>query len=258
MAQPLTDAINALTTYANTVTGASDTTLSDAVATLASGYGGGGTDYMEQYLKKTIQSYSNSNVNSATPKFMFYEIGTLTSLSLPNALTIEQGGLYKTGISTVHASDFAKVFYLGVDAFRQCPSLTGVVLLSARQFSNTVFAYSTKLKYLDAGKTASGSAYLSVNTFQGCTLFDTLILRHSAVVTLNNISAFASTPFASGGSGGTLYVPSSLVSSYQSASNWSTILGYANNSIKSIESTHTDPNAPIDLTLYYADGTPIE
>ena len=40
---PLTDAIEALTTYSNTVTGASDTTLSDAVATLASGYGGGGT-----------------------------------------------------------------------------------------------------------------------------------------------------------------------------------------------------------------------
>jgi hypothetical protein len=31
----------------------------------------------------------------------------------------------------------------------------------------------------------------------------------------------------------------------------------ANNQIKSIESTHADPNAPIDLTLYYADGTPI-
>lgn len=41
MPTPLTDAITALTTYANTVTGASDTTLSDAVATLASGYGGG-------------------------------------------------------------------------------------------------------------------------------------------------------------------------------------------------------------------------
>ena len=41
---PLTDAINALTTYANTVTSASDTTLSDAVATLAAGYGGGGSD----------------------------------------------------------------------------------------------------------------------------------------------------------------------------------------------------------------------
>lgn len=32
---------------------------------------------------------------------------------------------------------------------------------------------------------------------------------------------------------------------------------YTNNQIKSIESTHTDPNAPIDFTLYYADGTPI-
>lgn len=44
---PLTDAINALTTYSNTVTGASDTTLSDAVATLADGYGGGGSEIID-------------------------------------------------------------------------------------------------------------------------------------------------------------------------------------------------------------------
>ena len=37
MAQPLTDAINALTRYANETTGASDTTLSDAVETLVAG-----------------------------------------------------------------------------------------------------------------------------------------------------------------------------------------------------------------------------
>ena len=43
MSTPLTDSINALTTYANEVTGASDTNLSDAVHTLASGYGGGGS-----------------------------------------------------------------------------------------------------------------------------------------------------------------------------------------------------------------------
>lgn len=53
MAQPLTDAINALTTYANTVTGASDTTLSDAVATLASGYGGGVTKTLTNILGNT-------------------------------------------------------------------------------------------------------------------------------------------------------------------------------------------------------------
>ena len=43
MATPLTDSINALTTYANEVTGGSDTNLSDAVHTLASGYGGSAT-----------------------------------------------------------------------------------------------------------------------------------------------------------------------------------------------------------------------
>lgn len=40
---PLTDSIEALTAYANQVTGASDTNLSDAVYTLAQGYSGGET-----------------------------------------------------------------------------------------------------------------------------------------------------------------------------------------------------------------------
>lgn len=39
MSTPLTDSINALTAYANEVTGASDTTLSDAVGRLCDGYG---------------------------------------------------------------------------------------------------------------------------------------------------------------------------------------------------------------------------
>ena len=52
MSTPLTDSINALTTYANEVTGASDTNLSDAVHTLASGYGQGGGD--ATLITKTI------------------------------------------------------------------------------------------------------------------------------------------------------------------------------------------------------------
>ena len=42
MATPLTDGINALTAYANEVTGESNQTLSDAVESLVAGYGGGG------------------------------------------------------------------------------------------------------------------------------------------------------------------------------------------------------------------------
>ena len=53
---PLTDSIEALTTYANQVTGASDTNLSDAVYTLAQGYGGGGgTSNMSDLLKARFE-----------------------------------------------------------------------------------------------------------------------------------------------------------------------------------------------------------
>ena len=45
---PLTDSIEALTTYANQVTGESDTNLSDAVYTLAQGFGGGGSVKIER------------------------------------------------------------------------------------------------------------------------------------------------------------------------------------------------------------------
>lgn len=49
MATPLTDAINALTTYANETTGESDATLSEAVGSLVDGYGQGGT--VEHFLE---------------------------------------------------------------------------------------------------------------------------------------------------------------------------------------------------------------
>ena len=58
MSTPLTDSINALTTYANEVTGGSDTNLSDAVHTLASGYGGGGG---LEYEEGTYTAASDSN-----------------------------------------------------------------------------------------------------------------------------------------------------------------------------------------------------
>jgi hypothetical protein len=55
MSTPLTDSINALTTYANEVTGASDTNLSDAVHTLASGYGSGGASSWTKVAETSYQ-----------------------------------------------------------------------------------------------------------------------------------------------------------------------------------------------------------
>ena len=67
MPTPLTDAINALTRYANETTGQSDTTLSDAVETLVSGYGqGGGTVTEAEEKDVNFYDYDGTRVYSYT------------------------------------------------------------------------------------------------------------------------------------------------------------------------------------------------
>lgn len=61
MATPLTDGINALTAYANEVTGASDTNLSDAVETLVAGYGGESSANYLNYATRIGGLFLNAN-----------------------------------------------------------------------------------------------------------------------------------------------------------------------------------------------------
>lgn len=90
-----------------------------------------------------------------------------------------------------------------------------------------------------------------------CPLMATLVLRGRSLSTLVNTSAFDGTPFASGKSGGTIYIPKTLYDhlgdgsslDYKAATNWSTIDGYG-----------TITWAAIEGSIYetqYADGTAI-
>ena len=183
---------------------------------------------------------------------------SLTEVSLPK---LEVVGTYAddifrecTGLVTIAMPLLSE---LGSNEFRGCTSLVSVALPSLHSMFADCFNGCTLLTSFDMlGE--SNNVGLRSNNFYGCTNFNVLVIRETdGVCKLQNINNFNNTPFASGKSGGTLYVPSSLVSQYTQATNWSTILAYTNNQIKSIESTHTDPNATIDLTLYYVDGAPI-
>ena len=67
MSTPLTDRINSLTSRANAATGASDTTLSDAVETLIDGYGQGGqTSSSWQKIYETTVEVSTTSTSVAT------------------------------------------------------------------------------------------------------------------------------------------------------------------------------------------------
>ena len=136
---------------------------------------------------------------------------------------------------------------IGGNTFNGCGSLTSASFKNATTLYTSALKNCSKLPALDFPKL---EGIIKTNAFLGCTSLKTLVLRNSVVATLSNINNFTSTPFASGGTGGTLYVPQSLISSYQSATNWSTILGYENNQI-----------LPIEGSIYetqYVNGTPIE
>ena len=102
MAQPLTDAINALTRYANEVTGQSDTTLSDAVRTLCDGYGGGGATPFELLEEITVTEAVRAVTIDLTP-YLDYDILMLATESTTSVST----WLYTAFGSTVDVSGHA-------------------------------------------------------------------------------------------------------------------------------------------------------
>lgn len=91
-ATPLTDAINALTRYANETTGASDTNLSDAVGTLISRYGGGSGIGLQTTVPNILNMfYALENGTAVTGQYM-------PSQALPNTEQM----IFSTGLTTIH------------------------------------------------------------------------------------------------------------------------------------------------------------
>ena len=204
-----------------------------------------------------LQSVSFPNATSIG-EYAFADCYNLVSVSAPNVTTISQyafsgcSKLTSAPLDSVTSLAYSSYCFSGCTSlqsvslpsltltaafpqycFRACSNLTNVELPS--DYTGTLgfgcFASCSNLAMIDCQKTQEIPGYC----FNSASKLKTIVLRRSTTTTLSNTSAFTGTPFASNGSGGTLYVPNDLIASYQSASNWSTILGYANNQIKKIE-----------------------
>ena len=136
-----------------------------------------------------------------------------------------------------------------------CSRLQTVVLPNSTSIGQQVFnGCGASLKTVDFGK-----ANLSNNIFYtNLSGLNTIILRKSTgIATMTNTAVFNKTPFANGGSGGTIYIPEVLYNhlgdgtslDYKSATNWSTYNGYGTITWAKIEGSQYEN--------YYADGTPI-
>lgn len=87
----LANSITALTTYANGVTGESDTTLSDAVASLASGFGQGGGSFTPPWVSsvETVTIGANSVTNTSGVKTYFDGYTPYFAVALKTAPTTQ-------------------------------------------------------------------------------------------------------------------------------------------------------------------------
>lgn len=143
----------------------------------------------------------------------------------------------------------------GTNFFQNCTNLTTAVLkVDGNDGITGAFNACSKLEVADVTE-----ARIRTNTFYNNTKLGVVILRKSdAITALENTGAIATgTPFKSGGTGGTIYIPKALYDhlgdsgtyDYQAASNWSTVYGYGTITFAKIEGSQYEN--------YYADGTPI-
>ncbi len=147
MSTPLTDSINALTTYANEVTGASDTNLSDAVHTLASGYGGGYT--LDDIAEGALTNMQEVTITSNNIAPYTFSSSRFKVVHLANATFV---GFRAFAGSYVQIVDISKVENV-TDAFYGCSYLTGsygesdgVLRLPKLKKANRYAFYNTQIK----------------------------------------------------------------------------------------------------------------
>jgi len=229
----------------------------DAIDAIETGGSGGSSysDMVNAFAKKEISGdiVLDSSV-TGLPHTYFMSQQPITSFRGDGLLSMQSYAFY--GCTDLESISFPNLNSLyAAQCFFNCSSLTMVCFPKlgtggTKYLYSSTFMNCSSLQIADLGVLGETSRGLFAQEFRGCSNLKTLILRKSdGICPLGNINCFQSSAFDSTGTGGTLYVPSALISSYQSATNWSTILGYANNQI-----------LPIEGSIYetqYADGTPI-
>ena len=180
----------------------------------------GGTDTVVDFIENhgTLSSFEHSTITTIGTG-AFYYCSNLTTVNFPSCTSIGNNAFYSC--SKLTTASFPICQTIGNYAFYSCSSLTTANFPSCTSIGNYAFRSCRTLT------TASFPACSSIGTsaFASCFNLVSLYLLGSSITKLSNSNAFTSTPIAgyttsTGGVYGSIYVPSSLYSSYISATNW--------------------------------------
>ena len=162
--------------------------------------GGGDHEAENEIIAKTISGTYTNNEVTMIGKYVFTECNYLESVS------------------------FASVGTVGISAFYKCSKLTEAILPTCRMLGQgTFYSCSALNKVVIKG---NNSMYgIGSEAFRSCSkLMSLYITGSNYVCPLSNNNAFTGTPMSLStltGSFGSIYVPSSLVSNFKAANNWS-------------------------------------
>lgn len=229
-----------------------------------------GDDLLEKTNNKTLTTYSSDKITTVR-RYMFYQNSNLKHIDLPNCTTITVSAFNESGVETYNLPKLTNIQNSGFrackivtayfplvtnfeqSAFDVCTTIVTAVLPKVG-LSSKCFYGCTSLKTIDL----TNANTIAASACQNSSVLDTLILRRGTqLTTLANVSAFSGTPFASGGTGGTIYIPKVLYDElgtgstldYKAATNWSTVDAYGTITWAQIEGSQYE--------TAYADGTPI-
>ncbi len=191
------DRLEALLTYANSVTGADDVSVGDAIERLADGYGKTSEgDILEKALidpNYIADEYINNIQGNITNGAL--RIAKIKVIRLPNTTTAH---------SLVAGNQYVEELYLP----------------NNQSYNSSMTNGCTNLKVLDCGKHLSTQNGWFTNTQN----LDTLIL-HAYLEPRKNANAFEQSKFNPTNEGGYVYVPQSLLAQFEASEVWAT---YAN------------------------------
>ena len=165
----------------------------------------------------------------------FNSCNRLSQVSLPVCSIIGNGGFFSCkSLTQVSLPMCTKVMK---DCFQGCISLSQLNLPVCSYVDNTVFWGCNRLSqvslpvckkigfyvFYDCKSLSQVSlpmcSYIGCSTFYKCSSLSIITIGYSSICTLYNSDVFYSTQITS--STGSIYVPTSLVDSYKSATNWS-------------------------------------
>ena len=164
-------------------------------------------DYAFQYCR-SLSISTLPNTITKIGSYAFYECINITSISCNGVITTLSG--YSFCGSTSYPMQIRSISF---------PYMTASSVINCFGYNSNMSA--KLLEFVDLGSTAA----ISGSTFAYCYALETLVLRRSnAICTLNSSNAFINSPMTGyNNMTGTIYVPSALIASYRTATNWSTL-----------------------------------